>query len=60
MAYLKVKYKKIMNEIDQKLKIPKGWENFVKNEAKKDNLIIKRKENVYVEIAKTNLSLTKR
>lgn len=43
MAYLKVKYKKIMNEIDQKLKIPKGWENFVKNEAKKDNLIIKTK-----------------
>lgn len=43
MSYLKVKYRKIINEIDQKLKLPKGWEKFVENEVKKDNFIIKKK-----------------
>lgn len=43
MSYLKVKYRKIINEIDKKLKLPKGWEKFVENEVKKDNFIIKKK-----------------
>ena len=36
MAYLKVKYKKILERIDKELKLPKGWKNFVRKETEKD------------------------
>lgn len=43
MAYLKVRYKRIIERIDKELKLPKGWNCFVRKEAEKDNFIIKKK-----------------
>jgi len=41
MAYLRKRYKEILERIDKELKLPSDWEFFVKKEAEKDNLIIK-------------------
>lgn len=41
MAYLRKRYKEILERIDKELKLPRDWEFFVKKEAEKDNLIIK-------------------
>ena len=43
MAYLKKRYREILERIDKELKLPKGWSYFVKKEASKDNFIIKSK-----------------
>ena len=43
MAYLKVRYKRIIERIDKELKLTKGWNCFVRKEAEKDNFIIKKK-----------------
>ena len=43
MAYLKKRYREIIERIDKELKLPKGWSYFVKKEAQKDNFIIKSK-----------------
>lgn len=43
MSYLKKIYRDKIEQIDKELKLPKGWNYFVKKEAEKDNLIIKTK-----------------
>lgn len=43
MSYLRKMYSDKIEQIDKELKFPKGWNYFVKGEAKKDNLIIKTK-----------------
>lgn len=43
MGYLKKQYREILERMDQKLKLPKNWNRFVKKEAEKDNFIIKTK-----------------
>lgn len=35
MAYLKKRYREIIERIDKELKLPKGWSYFVKKEDKK-------------------------
>ena len=43
MGYIKKEYRILFEEIDKKLKLPKGWYYFVNKEKKKNNLIIKTK-----------------
>lgn len=43
MSYFKKQYRDIIEKIDKELKLPKKWNEFVKKEAEKDNLIIKTK-----------------
>lgn len=41
MGYVKVKYRNIFKELDYYSYMPKGWDDFIKTQAKYQNLIIK-------------------
>ena len=41
MGYVKVKYRKIFNELDYYSDFPKGWNNFIEKQEKLQNIIIK-------------------
>lgn len=43
MAYLKKEYVNLLARIDRELKLPKGWNSFVKKESSKQNFIVKSK-----------------
>ena len=43
MAYLKKKYRILMERIDKELRMPQGWYFFVKKQKEKQNFIIKTK-----------------
>ena len=43
MAYLLKKYRVLLEKIDRDLKLPTGWNSFVKKETEKHSLIIKTK-----------------
>lgn len=45
MAYLKKKYRILMERIDKELRMPQGWYFFVKKQKEKQNFIIKTEEN---------------
>lgn len=45
MGYVKKAYRKIFDEIDNRTVLPKGWDKFVKEKAKTQNLIIKHGKN---------------
>ena len=45
MGYVKKAYRKIFDEIDNRTELPKGWDKFVKEKAKTQNLIIKHGKN---------------
>ena len=43
MAYLKKRYREMIERMNTEFKLPKGWSYFVKKENEKDNFIIKTK-----------------
>lgn len=43
MAYMKKKYRDILEKVEKQTKLPKGWNSFVKRETQKDGIIIKSK-----------------
>lgn len=45
MGYIKVAYRNIFKQLDNNSCMPKGWEDFVNEQAKKHNLIIKTGKN---------------
>lgn len=44
MSYLRKEYKKLIERMNKKLKLPKGWHYFVKKELEKQNVILKNKK----------------
>ena len=42
MGYIKVAYRNIFRQLDYYSYLPDGWDEFVKNQAKYQNLIIKK------------------
>ena len=45
MGYIKVKYQKILEEMDNNPSLPNGWQNFIEVQKKHHNLIIKSSKN---------------
>lgn len=45
MGYIKVAYRKILNHLDYYSELPRGWNEFIKEQEKLHNLIIKSSKN---------------
>ena len=43
MAYMKKEYRDLIERMNKKMKIPKGWYKFVKKVAERQNFIVKSK-----------------